>query len=119
MRLELATLKRVAVVALLFAPFAAWAFYKPVRLLARSLAGVSCTDTICTDAPSRIRDANERLGMYRIHRGPDWFIEGMAYSLSEDPRDKLAEPFERYRSQFEVWFRAVGKEHLWEQARKL
>ena len=62
---------------------------------------------------------NERLGMYRFHRGPEWFIEGMAYSLSEDPRTKLAEPFEQYRSQFETWFRSVGKEQLWEQARKL
>jgi hypothetical protein len=57
--------------------------------------------------------------MYRFHRGPEWFIEGMAYSLSEDPRTELAEPFEQYRSQFEAWFRSVGKEQLWEQARKL
>ena len=192
MRLEIVLLKRVALVALLCVPFAAWAFYKPVRLLAPSLAGVSCiTDEICTDAPSRIRDAtglyehalefveakagriksrphvifceseacaqsfclgrstakttgplgtvfgprawepyyvrhefihhlqNERLGMYRFHRGPEWFIEGMAYSLSEDPRIELAQPFQQYRSQFDAWFRSVGKEHVWEQARKL
>jgi hypothetical protein len=61
----------------------------------------------------------ERLGIYRFHRSPAWFIEGMAYSLSEDPRTTLAEPFEQYRSHFEAWLRSVGKEHLWEQARKL
>jgi len=192
MRLEPILLKRVALVALLCVPFAAWTFYKPVRLLAPSLAGVSCiTNEVCTDAPSRSRDAaqlydeairfveanvgrfesrphvvfceseacaqsfglgrstakttgplgtvfgprawkpyyvrhefihhlqNERLGMYRLHRGPEWFIEGMAYALSEDPRTELAEPFEQYRSQFDAWFRSVGKEHMWEQARKL
>ena len=57
--------------------------------------------------------------MYRVLRALEWFIEGMAYSLSEDPRAKLPEPFERYRSQFEAWLRSVGREHLWEQARQL
>jgi hypothetical protein len=186
----------VAIVAasavLVLAPFATWAFYKPSRLLAPSLAGVECiTDVICTDVPSRAREAkelyedafrfveakvgplksgfpvvfcqseacaqafglgrstaktfgplgtvvgprawkpyyvrhelihrlqNERLGALRVLRSPEWFIEGMAYSLSEDPRDRLAEPFERYRSRFEAWLRSVGREKMWEQARKL
>jgi hypothetical protein len=43
----------------------------------------------------------------------------MAYSLSEDPRQKLSEPFEQYRSKFEVWYRLVGKEQLWTEARNL
>src|SRR5258708_4511837 len=60
MRPELAFLKRLALVALLCVPFADWAFYKPVRLLAPSLADASCiTNEICTDAPSRKRDATE------------------------------------------------------------
>lgn len=192
MRLKPTILRRIALVVLLCAPFAAWAFYKPVRLLAPRLTGVSCiTQEICTDTPSRSREVtelydqalqfvesriggiesrphvvfcgseacaqsfglgrstakttgpfgtvfgprawtpyyvrhefihhfqNERLGMYRFHRGPEWFIEGMAYSLSEDPRTKLADPFDGYRSQFEAWFRSVGKEQLWERAREL
>lgn len=182
---------RLAVVALLCVPFAAWAFVKPVRLFAPSLAGVSCiTDVVCTDTPSRALEARdlydeafrfvetkvgpikskprvvfceseacaqsfglgrstaktwpfgivygprawksyyvrhefihhlqlERLGMYRFHRSPAWFIEGMAYSLSEDPRATLAEPSEQYRSRFEAWFHSVGREQLWDQARKL
>lgn len=192
MRLRSALLTGVASVAMLCVPFAAWAFYKPVRLLAPSLAGASCiTDSVCTDAPSRNREVmelyeealrlvetklgplqarprvvfcqseacaqafglgrstaktigplgtvfgprawqpayvrhelihqvqNERLGTYRVLHSPEWFIEGMAYSLSEDPRTKLSEPFEQYRSQFEAWFRSAGKEHLWQEGRKL
>ena len=192
MSLEHAVTKRVLLVALLCAPFATWTFVKPVRLLAPSLAGVSCiTDAICTDAPSREREIrelyeeafrfvetkigpiqtrphvvfceseacarsfglgrptantfgplgtvygprawkpyyvrhelihrlqDEHLGIYRIHRSPEWFIEGMAYTLSEDPRTSLAQPFEQYRSQFEAWFRTVGREKLWEDASKL
>ena len=173
-------------------PLAAWAFYKPVRLLAPSLAGVSCiTDVICTDAPKRSDEArklyaeafefvalklgpitpsshvvfcesdacarsfglgqstaktfgplgtvfgprawqphyvrhelihqaqNERLGTYRALRSPEWFIEGMAYALSEDPRAKLTEPFEQYRLRFEAWFRSIDKAELWQKARQL
>jgi hypothetical protein len=61
----------------------------------------------------------EHLGIYRVRRSPTWFIEGMAYSLSEDPRAPLPEPLEQYRLHFEAWLRSVGREHLWEQARKL
>ena len=42
----------------------------------------------------------------------------MAYSLSEDPRN-LTEPFKSYREKFENWYRQVGKEHVWEAAKKL
>jgi hypothetical protein len=182
----------IALAALVGIPLAAWAFYKPVRLLAPSLGGVSCiSEVICVDSPSRAAEARtlyddarefvqgklgpmhtqarvvfcaseacaqsfglgrstaktlgplgtvfgprawqpyyvrhelihqaqyERLGAYRVLRSPDWFIEGMAYSLSEDPRTTLAEPFQRYRSKFDGWLRAVGKDNLWEQARNL
>jgi len=62
---------------------------------------------------------NERLGIYRALRSPAWFIEGMAYSLSEDPRRPLAEPFEQYRSLFEAWSRSVGKDALWQKTSEL
>lgn len=62
---------------------------------------------------------NERLGMLRVWRDPKWIIEGMAYTLSQDPRPKLSEPFEQYRSQFKVWYKQVGKEQLWTEVRKL
>jgi len=192
MRLKPSVLGRTLLVVVLCVPLAAWAFYKPARLLAPSLAGVSCiTDVICTDAPSRSSEArklyeealksvemklgplkskphavfcesdacalsfglggstaktigplgtvfgqrawqpnyvrhelihqaqNERLGTYRALRSPEWFIEGMAYSLSEDPRSRLTEPFEQYRSRFEAWFRSIDKDELWQKARQL
>lgn len=62
----------------------------------------------------------ERLGTLKSWLvTPSWFMEGMAYSLSEDPRESLAEPFQQYRSQFEAWYRDVGKNRLWEKASKL
>jgi hypothetical protein len=61
----------------------------------------------------------QELGVIRMYLEPEWFIEGMAYSLSEDPRAPLAEPFESFRSRFASWNRARGNENLWEEARKL
>lgn len=61
----------------------------------------------------------EHLGLYRYHRCPAWFIEGMAYSLSEDPRVELPQPAKNYRSKFEAWMRSINKGQLWEEARKL
>ena len=35
--------------------------------------------------------------------GEQWLIEGMAYALSDDPREILSQPFESYRQQFREW----------------
>lgn len=184
-------LKRLLLVGMLCIPVAAWAFFKPMRIVAPELTGLSCFGNICTDDVSRHQEAdalydealrfvgssvgsiekkprvifcssetcfqsfglgkrsaatigtfgivisprawkpyyvrhemihhlqNEKLGMIKAWREPKWFMEGMAYSLSEDPRPKLSEPFEQYRSQFESWYTQVGKERLWAEARKL
>ena len=61
----------------------------------------------------------ERLGVLKQWRSPDWFKEGMAYSLSGDPRPELAEPWQQYRREFEAWYRTVGKERLWDEAKTL
>ena len=61
----------------------------------------------------------ERLGVFAQWRSPEWFKEGMAYSLGRDPRPNLAEPWRGYRARFEKWYQTVGKERLWEEARKL
>ena len=185
-------LLRVLLICLVSSPVAAWAFYKPVRVLAPELAGVSCvSELICTDDVSRHAEADElydqahafvtssvgtieekprvifctsqecfrsfgfdraaahtvgisgivlaprgwkdyvlrhemihhlqaeRLGVIRQWRMPDWFSEGMAYVFSEDPRPTLEEPWQRHRSQFKRWYRSVGKENLWNEARRL
>ena len=61
---------------------------------------------------------SEQLGIIRQWRSPPWFKEGMAYFLSEDARN-LTEPFKSYREKFGNWYRQVGKEQMWEAARKL
>lgn len=61
----------------------------------------------------------EELGVLRQWLNPEWFREGMAYFLSEDPRNPLSEPWQRYRTEFELWFKQVGRARLWEEARKL
>jgi hypothetical protein len=61
----------------------------------------------------------QQLGAIRMYLEPQWFVEGMAYSLSEDPRTELVEPFQTFRSRFESWYAATGKAHLWAQAAKL
>jgi hypothetical protein len=61
----------------------------------------------------------EQLGIIHQLFAPDWFKEGMAYSLSEDPRVTLAEPMQQYRSEFDDWLQQVGKENMWPQAHQL
>jgi len=56
----------------------------------------------------------EKMGVISLLLRPDWFTEGMAYSLSEDPREKLSTPHQAYREKFSVWYKAVQKENLWE-----
>jgi len=61
----------------------------------------------------------EELGIIPHMLLPRWFVEGMAYSFSEDPRRPLTEPWQHYRAEFEAWIRKVGKDKLWEEAEKL
>jgi hypothetical protein len=59
----------------------------------------------------------QEMGIVRMYLEPRWFIEGMAYELSGDPRTDLAEPFQQYRAQFRTWYAETGREHLWQPAR--
>ena len=61
----------------------------------------------------------EHLGVLSLLRKPSWFVEGMAYGLSQDPRAPLAEPFEGYRRAFFTWYEGVGKDRLWGSAAQL
>jgi len=185
-------LKRIVFIALLALPVAAWAFVKPVRVLAPQLAGLTCHGKVCVDDLSRLSEAtelyenavryvrdsvaefqaepravfcstkacsryfgftsqnaytvatvgvvignrgwkpylvrhelihhlqNEHLGSLRAWLfKPAWFREGMAYSLSRDPRKPLPEPLQGYRSEFEMWFKRVGSAQLWPEAEHL
>src|SRR3954470_4724028 len=53
--------KRIVLIALLALPLAAWAFIKPVRILAPELAGVTCHGKVCVDDLSRMAQAT---GLY-------------------------------------------------------
>lgn len=59
----------------------------------------------------------ESLGNLAVATQPRWLIEGMAYSLSGDPRHPLSQPFEQWRSQFDAWHSSIGTRDLWEAAR--
>jgi hypothetical protein len=59
---------------------------------------------------------SEELGLLAPLYKPDWLIEGMAYSLSGDPRHPLAAPFEQWRSKFDTWNSARGNSDLWQSA---
>ncbi|WP_114811138.1 hypothetical protein [Paraburkholderia kururiensis] len=59
----------------------------------------------------------ESLGNLAVATQPRWLIEGMAYSLSGDPRHPLGEPFEQWRSKFEAWHASIGSRDMWQAAR--
>ena len=61
----------------------------------------------------------QQFGVFRRLWMPSWLIEGMAYSLSEDSRAHLAEPWQQYRDQFNQWLMQVGREHMWKAASNL
>lgn len=62
----------------------------------------------------------ERIGGFRMWLStPQWLIEGMAYSMSADPRRPLQPPWEGYRSQYEEWAKQGAPEELWLRARNL
>lgn len=61
----------------------------------------------------------QRLGVVRRLLMPTWFVEGMAYSLSEDPRAPLAEPWEAHRARFNTWLAGIARERLWMEAGQL
>ncbi len=60
---------------------------------------------------------NEELGILTVLRKPSWLIEGMAYSLSDDPRRLLTQPFESWRVKFEDWNNPPHS-NFWQAANK-
>ncbi|MDR1990504.1 MAG: hypothetical protein LBQ09_09785 [Acidobacteriaceae bacterium] len=181
-----------AVLFALLAPAAAWAAFKPIRVIAPELLGLHCAASgVCVEDPSSVSTAEslytesvafvsstvsplkgtpkvifcssetcarsfglgarsaltvgtagtvigphawkpyyvrhelihqlqgQQLGVVSLLFKPSWFVEGMAYSLSQDPRQPLAEPFESYRNRFSFWYQEIGANHLWSHAREL
>ena len=61
----------------------------------------------------------EQMGTYRLRPGPDWFLEGMAYALSEDPWTTIGEPWDGYRAKYQEWAAGVSAAEFWVRAREL
>ncbi|MEL6778366.1 MAG: hypothetical protein AAFO06_14015 [Cyanobacteria bacterium J06597_16] len=61
----------------------------------------------------------EQFGIIDYLRYPRWFIEGMAYTLSEDPRPTLWEQNQRYRECFKAWVIALEDTDQWIAAKDL
>jgi hypothetical protein len=61
----------------------------------------------------------EKLGFIRAWRGPQWITEGMAYSLSEDPRRPLPARLEAWRAQYERRLGAEEGAALWARVEAL
>ena len=185
-------LRLILLIAVLILPLASWTFFKPIRVLAPELNGVTCiTNNICVENLSKKEDAKllyekslnfinnyigkiennprvifcssiscfksfgfhfpakaktvgyfgivigpkgwleifmrhemihylqvEQLGLYSYVRAPQWFKEGMAYSLSKDPRE-LKKPWSEYRKKFRHWYNRIDKRNLWSEAGNL
>jgi hypothetical protein len=60
----------------------------------------------------------QELGVIKCLLLPSWLIEGMAYSLSQDPREPLTHPWEDYRAQFDEWLAGRDVSILWAEAAK-
>ncbi|TMP41991.1 hypothetical protein CWB96_08015 [Pseudoalteromonas citrea] len=62
---------------------------------------------------------HEKLGNLEVwFDTPQWFMEGMAYSLS-DEREVLGEPWESYRDKFTHWSEGSNARNFWQSARSL
>ncbi|MGB4765845.1 MAG: hypothetical protein WBH09_02940 [Rugosibacter sp.] len=63
---------------------------------------------------------NERLGTLNAWLfKPTWLIEGMAYSMSEDPRMPLPQPLQGWRESFERWRVSTVTQNIWEAAQSV
>lgn len=49
---------------------------------------------------------------------PEW-VEGMAYDLSEDPREPLLELWQSYRNAFRDWHQRTAGVPLWQASAEL
>ena len=61
----------------------------------------------------------EKLSFMRAWRGPRWINEGMAYSLSEDPRHPLPAELEAWRTRYEGALGGEEGKALWDRVEAL
>lgn len=61
----------------------------------------------------------QELGPVRMLRGPEWFREGMAYSVSKPPADDMPPQFWTFRDQYEEWAAGFEGTEIWSKASSL
>ncbi len=54
----------------------------------------------------------DKLGLLSMIVAPEWITEGMAYALSDDPRDQLSEPFQYHVEKFRHWYSQKNENNL-------
>jgi len=54
----------------------------------------------------------ENIGIIEMLFVDEWLIEGMAYALSNDPRQELAEPWQAHREKFIEWYQSIDRNNL-------
>lgn len=60
----------------------------------------------------------EELGDLAMLTTPEWLLEGMAYSLSQDPRGQLTSQWQVHRVSFEHWHQN-HQQDMWHHAREV
>ena len=60
----------------------------------------------------------EQLGIIQQWTMDDWLKEGMAYSMSEDPR-KLTDFRRKHIEKFESWYSSISQKEFWAEAKRL
>ena len=63
----------------------------------------------------------KKMGVISQWQSPEWFKEGMAYSLSGDPRNKLelGDKLDNFRTKFNAWYKSINRENIWELSKQL
>jgi len=61
----------------------------------------------------------EKIGVIRMLFKPEWIIEGMAYSMSDDNMHDVPRRYIEAKKQFEKWRAEIEDENLWDKAKNL
>src|SRR5690242_1701000 len=73
-------LKKAVFLVVLALPLAAWAFVKPVRVLAPGLEGLACEGLVCVDDPTRRAEAT------MLYRDAVRFVQASLGAMQTAPR---------------------------------
>ena len=61
----------------------------------------------------------QELGAVGTMLDPEWFREGMAYSVSDPPEEDLPLQFRKYQERYDQWVITIAPGQLWSEAKRL